>query len=202
MSPPGQRSDGIKIEQINTDTTPPMALTPSHPQRGCGFLTLVDLQDEQPRARAGDVVPYAAGTPRTPDARAVRARGAFAYALHSPFASSSFASPFSSPPRSSRKTKTTKTLSSSGIRSPHTVPSSPSARLEFDDGELLSAPSSSRPESPFPDFSLSQGGGGHEQFHSFATYSYSPHGIETVRSPEFGVESYQRRSRSLGLRLG
>jgi hypothetical protein len=47
MSPPqGQRSDGTKTEQIDTDTTPPMALAPFERRR---ILTLVDLHDEQPR---------------------------------------------------------------------------------------------------------------------------------------------------------
>ncbi|KAJ7681825.1 hypothetical protein B0H14DRAFT_924415 [Mycena olivaceomarginata] len=75
----------------------------------------------------------------------------------------------------------------SGISSPHAVPSlslshALPSELEHDDGELLSAPSSSRPESPFSDFS-------HEQFHSFATYSHSDSpglGSGAVRSPEFG----------------
>ncbi|KAJ7757312.1 hypothetical protein B0H14DRAFT_3511897 [Mycena olivaceomarginata] len=91
----------------------------------------------------------------------------------------------------------------SGISSPHAVPSlslshALPSELEHDDGELLSAPSSSRPESPFSDFS-------HEQFHSFATYSHSDLpglGSGAVRSPEFGVEVLSASGSEFGSEAG
>ncbi|KAJ7791857.1 hypothetical protein B0H14DRAFT_3500035 [Mycena olivaceomarginata] len=201
-----------------------MALTPSHPQRGCGFLTLE-------HALALDVPhppPPAVQAPRARPTPELSVRGVLSLMpLHSPFASSSFASPFSSPPVPSSflhphapppeaaPPAHPKRSAAAGRPRPqrpfpllwHPLPAHrpqalPLARLEFDDGELLSAPSSSRPESPFPDFSLSQGGGGHEQFHSFATYSYSPHGIETVRSPEFGVEVLSPSESEFGFKAG
>ncbi|KAJ7331081.1 hypothetical protein DFH08DRAFT_311521 [Mycena albidolilacea] len=132
----------------------------------------------------------------------------------SPFASPPSPSSFPAPARTPTRSRSPQTQQPedheaedpflfSGISSPHAVPSlslshALPSELEHDDGELLSAPSSSRPESPFSDFS-------HEQFHSFATYSHSDSprlGSGAARSPEFGVEVLSASGSEFGSEAG